>query len=202
MRTVQTKTAVEQQRGLQASSRGKASTLHVDLGEDLKAAVLAAAQLAGMRPSDWVRSQLAAAAVVERGGQGRAVPDVEPQRPSADLFASARVHQLTLQPRDVEQLDGVAAAGGFRSRPAALRFVLRQHACADGHAALRQLPQSIPALAESNVTLQAAVRLAAGLISVSPGATLEPALRRDIGEHMVRASRVVAALQPLLAARR
>lgn len=200
MRTVQTKTAIEQSRVLRESSRGKAATLHVDLGEDLKAAVLVAAQRAGMRPSDWVRGQLAAA--VDGGGQGRAVPDVEPQRPSADLFASARVHQLTLQPRDVEQLDGVAAAGGFRSRPAALRFVLRQHACADGQAALRQLPKSIPALAESNVTLQAAVRLAAGLISVSPGATLEPALRRDIGEHMVRASRVVAALQPLLAARR
>ncbi len=194
-----------------ASSRGKAATLHVDLGEELKSAVRAAADRAGMRPSDWVRSQLAAAV------DGGEVSGAEPKEPveaqsnyssgstSPDLFASARIHQLTLQPEDIDQLDRVAAAGGFRSRPAALRFLLRAHDSAEGRAALRRLPETLPALIEGNVTLQSAVRLAAGFSSLDPSAPpcgLDSSTRREISVHMERASRVVAALLPLLAPRR
>lgn len=189
-------------------SRGQAATLHVDLGAELKTAVRAAAQRAGMRPSDWVRSQLAASVAAaevsdSEAEQGRAAGSDRAQAESTDLFGSPRAHQLTLQPEDIEALDRVVTSGGFRSRPAALRFLLRQHESAQGQAALRELPRSIPALAESNMTLQLAVRMtgaaaAAGGVAVG----LDPTLRSDIAAHIERAARVVAALQPLLAPRR
>ena len=195
-----------------ASSRGKAATLHVDLGEELKSAVRAAADRAGMRPSDWVRSQLSAAV------EGRSLcgldegsapsPDPSPAVWPADPSSRARIHQLTLQPEDIDQLDRIAAAGGFRSRPAALRFLLRAHGSKEGQTALRRLPETVPALIEANVTLQTAVRLAAGFASLEPAGSrvasgaLDPAVRREISAHLERASQVVAALQPLLAPRR
>lgn len=166
-----------------------------------------------MRPSDWVRSQLSAAVEgrslpgVDREGSAPS-PDVSPSVWPTDPSSSARIHQLTLQSEDIDQLDRVAAAGGFRSRPAALRFLLRAHGSKEGHAALRRLPETVPALIEANVTLQTAVRLAAGFASLQPAGSrgssgaLDPAVRREISAHLERASRVVAALQPLLAPRR
>lgn len=207
-------------RASRPNSRGSASTLHVDLGEELKSSVLAAAQRAGMRPSDWVRSQLKAAATAapttastfsaanagaqaDASKQGRAHGRDLPGRASEDLFTSPRTHQLTLQAEDLEPLDRVASAGGFRSRPAALRFLLRHHDNAQSLAALRALPQTIPALAESNMALQLAVRMAQAVgFAGDAGAGADPALRRDIQAHMDRAARVVAALQPLLSARK
>lgn len=196
-----------------ASSRGKAAALHVDLGEELKSAVRAAAGRAGMRPSDWVRSQLSAAVEgrslpgVDHEGSA-ASPDSRPAAWPADPSSGDRIHQLTLQPEDIDQLDRIASAGGFRSRPAALRFLLHAHVSKEGQAALRRLPETVPALVEANVTLQTAVRLAAGFASLEPAGSRgasgvpDPAVRREISAHLERASRVVAALQPLLAPRR
>jgi hypothetical protein len=187
-----------------ASFRGQAATLHVDLGQSLKTAVRQAAERAGMRPSDWVRSQLAAAVDhLEPEPSDEPKPSGRTSATIADLLGDSRVHQLNLQPEDIEQLDRVAASGGFRTRPAALRFLLRVQGSPEALTALRQLPQTIPVLTESNVSLQLAVRLAQ-VVGGNPvqGNGLDPALRREIAAHLERASRVIAALQPLLDTRR
>jgi hypothetical protein len=213
-----------------ATTRSRACTLHVDLGEDLKQAVLAAAAGAGVKPSDWVRSQLsaavggdAAAATIEaqpRGPQSlqrHLSTPTSADGPQADTY---RTHQLSLQPDDIDQLDRVVQAGGFRSRPAALRYVLRVQADPQALSALRHLGSAIPALVDSNTVLQSAIRLEAALGAAFAetgrhqfrgGAAHHPAvraadttadpLRRDLQEHLQTVARVIAALQPLLARR-
>jgi Arc/MetJ-type ribon-helix-helix transcriptional regulator len=188
------------------NSRGQAAIVHVDLGADLKSAVCAAAHHAGVRPSEWMRSQLAQAVSAaeprpaDRPGSGprhRCTPEASGQ------IVAPKAHQLSLQSNDLAWLDQIAQAGGFRSRPAALRFALRALASAEGLAALKQLPAAIPALVQSNMSLQAAVRARQLLPE-----THEPSrqigfdsatLRREIAEHLEKVSRLVAALQPLLA---
>ena len=74
----------------------------------------------------------------------------------------------------------------------------------DGTAALKQLPQTIPTLVQSNMTLQTAVRLR-NLLSLDGrgqshlAAEDNAALRREVAQHLEEVSRLVAALQPLLA---
>ena len=188
------------------NSRGQAAVVHVDLGADLKAAVCAAAQQQGVRPSEWMRSQLAqavSAAEPDTHEQG----DSGPRRRAPKGLGPAvapKTHQLSLQTDDLTWLDQIAQAGGFRSRPAALRYALRVLAAPDSLAALRQLPQSIPALVQSNMTLQTAVRLRNLLPVGGEGqsrleAEDNAALRREIAQHLEAVSRLLAALQPLLA---
>lgn len=189
-----------------ASRRAQASTLHVDLGEELKSAVVAAAAQAGLRPSDWVRSQLAQAAMVTVSDD-RNLPDSGPRRRAPKGSGPApepKTHQLSLQTDDLTWLDQIAQAGGFRSRPAALRYALRVFAAPESLAALKQLPRTIPALVQSNMTLQTAVRLRNLLPLSGDGhsrleAENNAALRREIAGHLVEVSRLIAALQPLLA---
>ena len=186
--------------------RAQASTLHVDLGEGLKSAVAAAAAQAGLCPSEWVRSQLAQAANLAYSSD-RNQPDSGPRRSRAfepsGQAAEPKTHQLSLQTDDLGWLDQIAQAGGFRSRPAALRYALRVLANSESLAALKQLPQAIPALVQSNMTLQTAVRLRNLLpLGGNEQSRLDAednlALRREIAKHLEDVSRLVAALQPLL----
>ena len=190
-----------------AIRRAQASTLHVDLGEELKSAVVAAAAQAGLRPSEWVRSQLAQAAKAVDSSD-RNQPDSGPRRRGAfepsGQAVEPKTHQLSLQTDDLAWLDQIAQAGGFRSRPAALRYALRVLASSECLAALKQLPHAIPTLVQSNMTLQTAVRLR-NLLPLDGGvqsrleAEDNAALRREIAQHLEDVSRLVAALQPLLA---
>jgi hypothetical protein len=189
------------------NARGQAAIVHVDLGADLKSAVCAAAQRAGMRPSEWIRSQLAkAVTAAEPGFQKQDESGLRRRHPSAASGPAAepKTHQLSLQSDDLAWLDQIALAGGFRSRPAALRYALRVLANPDSLVALKQLPQAIPALVQSNMTLQTAVRLRNllpldGRAQSRLEAEDKAALRREITQHLQEVSRLVAALQPLLA---
>lgn len=194
-----------------ATSRGQSAALHVDVGPEIKAAVREAARREGVRPSDWVRSCLARA-LLERGkagsleevpSRGQAADELS-RGTTRDLFAASRVHQLSLQADDVEQLDRVAEAAGFRSRPAALRYALRVMSTQESLAGLRQLPRAMAALVDSNVALQSAARLAAAFDAVAPGGQrsgggMDPAVLRQLPGHLEQAARVLAALRPLLA---
>ena len=173
------------------SSRGQAAIVHVDLGADLKSAVFEAALKAGVRPSEWMRSQLAlAVSAVESRPQGQSEAALRRRHVSteSDQTSASKAHQLSLQSDDLAWLEEIAQSGGFRSRPAALRYALRVLASVEGLAALRQLPNSVPLLVESNITLQAAVRsqnhLPVGDYEPSRVESLDKAsFRREIGDQ-------------------
>jgi len=102
--------------GRQASQR---ATLHVDVGPELSARVRAAAAAGGRTPSEWTRELLQRelaqeAASVDTGHQQQSGPD-----------ASAAPGRLVLDAELASLLQQVQTQGQFRTRPAALRLVLR-----------------------------------------------------------------------------
>ncbi len=189
------------------NTRGQAAIVHVDLGADLKSAVCSAAMQAGVKPSEWMRSQLAHAfSAAEPGLPAQPEPDLRRRRGPAACAptAASKSHQLGLQADDLAWLDQIARAGGFRSRPAALRYALRLLASDEGLEALNQLPTVTLMLVKSNMTLQTALRLPDTFPSEALGQTQLEAkdklsLRREIGAHLELVSQLLAALRPLLA---
>ena len=104
--------------GEQASQR---ATLHVDVGPELSARVRAAAAADGRTPSEWTRELLQrelaqAAASADTGRQ-----EIHPG-PDASAAAPGR---LVLDAELASLLQQVQLQGQFRTRPAALRLVLR-----------------------------------------------------------------------------
>ena len=196
-----------------ASSRSRASTVHVDLGEVLKADVLAAAAKAGATPSDWMRAALRRAVDERASGRGsgslRSEPDervglhgLEVGNASADQ-AAARPIAVHLAADDVALIDQVVDAAYFRTRPAAVRYVLRTVLGGGGPGldALAQLPRAIPALAAANVELRATVRRLESRADVHAfDSTAE--LGRVVDRHLQTASGVLQALRPLLSTQR
>jgi hypothetical protein len=102
--------------GRQASQR---ATLHVDVGPELSARVRAAAAAGGRTPSEWTREllqrELAQEASADTGHQQQSGPD-------ASVAAPGR---LVLDAELASLLQQVQTQGQFRTRPAALRLVLR-----------------------------------------------------------------------------
>ena len=104
--------------GRHASQR---ATLHVDVGPELSARVRAAAAAGGRTPSEWTRELLQrelapGAALAETGPEQR--------QPGSDASAAAP-GRLVLDAELASLLQQVQAQGQFRTRPAALRLVLR-----------------------------------------------------------------------------
>jgi len=193
-----------------ASSRSRASTVHVDLGEVLKADVLAAAAKAGATPSDWMRAALRRAADEQAAGDdltsskaGRSGLPVFPAGGSLADQAASRPVAVHLAADDVALIDQVVEAAHFRTRPAAVRYVLRVVLGGGGPGldALAQLPRSIPVLAAANVELRAAVRRLESRPEVrASGGVAE--LGPVVDRHLQTASTVLAAVRPLLSAQR
>ena len=103
--------------GRQASQR---ATLHVDVGPELSARVRAAAAAGGRTPSEWTREllqrELAQEAVsADTGHQQQSGPDASAVAPG----------RLVLDAELASLLQQVQVQGQFRTRPAALRLVLR-----------------------------------------------------------------------------
>ncbi|GCL65558.1 plasmid mobilization relaxosome protein MobC [Pseudaquabacterium pictum] len=103
--------------GRQASHR---ATLHVDVGPELSARVRAAAAAGGRTPSEWTRELLQRelaqeAASVGTGHQQQSGPDASAAAPG----------RLVLDAELACLLQQVQVQGQFRTRPAALRLVLR-----------------------------------------------------------------------------
>jgi hypothetical protein len=193
-----------------ASSRSRASTVHVDLGEVLKADVLAAAAKAGATPSDWMRAALRRAADDQTAGDdlsssaaARSGLPVLPAGGSLADQSASRPIAVHLAADDVALIDQVVEAAHFRTRPAAVRYVLRVvlGGGAPGLEALAQLPRSIPVLAAANVELRAAVRRLQSRPEVRAfGGVAE--LGPVVDRHLQTASTVLAAVRPLLSAQR
>ena len=105
--------------GRQASQR---ATLHVDVGPELSARVRAAAAAGGRTPSEWTREllqrELAQDAASADTGQSQL-------HPGPEISASAAPGRLVLDAELASLLLQVQTQGQFRTRPAALRLVLR-----------------------------------------------------------------------------
>ncbi len=104
--------------GRQASQR---ATLHVDVGPELSARVRAAAAAGGRTPSEWTRELLQRELAQEAASADTAHQQVHPG-PDASAAAPGR---LVLDAELASLLQQVQAQGQFRTRPAALRLVLR-----------------------------------------------------------------------------
>ena len=105
--------------GRQASQR---ATLHVDVGPELSARVRAAAAAGGRTPSEWTREllqrELAQEAASADTGQSQL-------HTGPEASASAAPGRLVLDAELASLLQQVQTQGQFRTRPAALRLVLR-----------------------------------------------------------------------------
>lgn len=104
--------------GRQASQR---ATLHVDVGPELSARVRAAAAAGGRTPSEWTRELLQRELAQEAASADTAHQQVHPG-PDASAAAPGR---LVLDAELASLLQQVQVQGQFRTRPAALRLVLR-----------------------------------------------------------------------------
>lgn len=180
-------------RGSGSGTRGR-SAIHVDLGDALKADLAAAADRAGQSPSDWVRATLRRAV----DAQSPAVEPLAPMPPGRSSFAedASRPVAVHLAADDIAFIDAAMEAGGFRSRPAALRFLLRAAAVDQGAAvrSLTALPELLPRLADANIELRAAARR---LLAAEPASA--GALWKQVDAHLVLTAQALAALRPLLA---
>ena len=103
--------------GRQASQR---ATLHVDVGPELSARVRAAAAAGGRTPSEWTRELLQ-----RELAQEAASADTGHQQQSGPDASAAAPGRLVLDAELASLLQQVQAQGQFRTRPAALRLVLR-----------------------------------------------------------------------------
>lgn len=103
--------------GRQASQR---ATLHVDVGPELSARVRAAAAAGGRTPSEWTRELLQ-----RELAQEAASADTGHQQQSGSDASAAAPGRLVLDAELASLLQQVQAQGQFRTRPAALRLVLR-----------------------------------------------------------------------------
>lgn len=103
--------------GRQASQR---ATLHVDVGPELSARVRAAAAAGGRTPSEWTRELLQ-----RELAQEAASADTGHQQQSGPDASAAAPGRLVLDAELASLLQQVQVQGQFRTRPAALRLVLR-----------------------------------------------------------------------------
>jgi hypothetical protein len=107
--------------GRQASQR---ATLHVDVGPELSARVRAAAAAGGRTTSEWTRELLQRELAQEAAS---ADPGHSQRRSGPEASASAAPGRLVLDAELASLLQQVQAQGQLRTRPAALRLVLRHY---------------------------------------------------------------------------
>jgi hypothetical protein len=105
--------------GRQASQR---ATLHVDVGPELSARVRAAAAAGGRTPSEWTRELLQRELAQEAASADTGHSQLHT---APEAIASAAPGRLVLDAELASLLQQVQTQGQFRTRPAALRLVLR-----------------------------------------------------------------------------
>lgn len=123
--------------GRQASQR---ATLHVDVGPELSARVRAAAAAGGRTPSEWTRELLQRELAQEGASAdtGHSQTHLGP-----DASTSAGPGRLVLDAELASLLQQVQTQGQFRTRPAALRLVLR-HFIGQGTTPTAELVDATP----------------------------------------------------------
>ena len=191
------------------------ATLHVDVGPELSARVRAAAAAGGLTPSEWTRDllqrELAQDPVSADTDHPQPYPEpaVSNQWPSATPATPGR---LVLDAELAKLLQQVQTQGQFRTRPAALRLVLR-HFIGQGSSATPQpvdaapLKDGVAALMRSNHELlpigKNIYRMAQSL-NAAPGddrnadAKQLQAFAQAVREHVEKAARVVSTLRALV----
>jgi len=189
--------------GRQASQR---ATLHVDVGPELSARVRAAAAAGGRTPSEWTRELLQRELAQEAASAGTG----HQQLTGPD--ASAAPGRLVLDAELASLLQQVQVQGQFRTRPAALRLVLR-HFIGQGPTPAAEsvdatpLKDGVAALMRSNHELlpigKNINQIAKSLNAMQGGfrntdtKNLQ-AFAQAVREHVEQASRVVSTIRALV----
>jgi Bacterial mobilisation protein (MobC) len=107
--------------GTPASQRAR---LTVDVGPELSARVRAAAAAGGRTPSEWTRELLQRELRQETAQEAVSADTWHQQQSEPDALAAAP-GRLALDPELATLLQQIQQQGQFRTRPAALRLVLR-----------------------------------------------------------------------------
>jgi len=190
--------------GRQASQR---ATLHVDVGPELSARVRAAAAAGGRTPSEWTRELLQ-----RELAQEAASADTEHQQQLGIDASAAAPGRLVLDAELASLLQQVQAQGQFRTRPAALRLVLR-HFIGQGPAPAAEpvdatpLKDGVAALMRSNHELlpigKNINQIAKSLNAMQGGFRNTDTknlqvFAQAVREHVEQAARVVATIRALV----
>ena len=190
--------------GRQASQR---ATLHVDVGPELSARVRAAAAAGGRTPSEWTRELLQ-----RELAQETASADTGRQQQSGSDASAAAPGRLVLDAELASLLQQVQAQGQFRTRPAALRLVLR-HFIGQGPTPAAEsvdaapLKDGVAALMRSNHELlpigKNINQIAKSLNAMQGGFRNTDTknlqvFAQAVREHVEQASRVVATIRALV----
>ena len=190
--------------GRQASQR---ATLHVDVGPELSARVRAAAAAGGRTPSEWTRELLQ-----RELAQEAASADTGHQQQSGPDPTAAAPGRLVLDAELASLLQQVQVQGQFRTRPAALRLVLR-HFIGQGPTPAAEpvdatpLKDGVAALMRSNHELlpigKNINQIAKSLNAMQGGFRNTDTknlqvFAQAVREHVEQASRVVATIRALV----
>jgi hypothetical protein len=195
--------------GRQSSQR---ATLHVDVGPELSARVRAAAAAGGRTPSEWTRELLQRTLAQEAAlADTRQALETAPEAPGSSS-AAATPGRLVLDAELASLLQQVQAQGQFRTRPAALRLVLR-HFIGQGSRPAAEpvdatpLKDGVAALMRSNHELlpigKNINQIAKSLNAMHGGfrntdtKSLQ-AFAQAVREHVEQASRVVSTIRALV----
>ena len=192
--------------GRQAALR---ATLHVDVGPELSARVRAAAAAGGRTPSEWTRELLQ-----RELAQEAASADIGHQQPQSGPAASAAATpgRLVLDAELASLLQQVQAQGQFRTRPAALRLVLRHFIgqgatpaaepvdatpLKDGVAALMRSNHELLPIGKNINQIAKSLNAMQGGFRNSDTKNLQ-VFAQAVREHIEQAARVVATIRALV----
>lgn len=194
--------------GRQASQR---ATLHVDVGPELSARVRAAAAAGGRTPSEWTR-ELLQRELRQETAQEAASADTGHQQQSGPDASAAAPGRLVLDAELASLLLQVQVQGQFRTRPAALRLVLR-HFIGQGPTPAAEsvdatpLKDGVAALMRSNhelLPIGKNINQIAKSLNAMQGGFRNTDTRnlqvfaQAVREHVEQAARVVASIRALV----
>ena len=191
--------------GRQASQR---ATLHVDVGPELSARVRAAAAAGGRTPSEWTRELLQRELAQEAAS---ADPGLQ-QHPEPEASAAVAPGRLVLDAELASLLHQVQVQGQFRTRPAALRLVLR-HFIGQGSTPTSEpvdatpLKDGVAALMRSNhelLPISKNIKQIAKTLNAMQGGFRNTETKnlqvfaQAVREHVEQAARVVSTIRALV----
>jgi hypothetical protein len=191
--------------GRQASQR---ATLHVDVGLELSARVRAAAAAGGRTPSEWTRELLQR----ELAQEATSADTGHQQRSGPEASAATAPGRLVLDAELASLLHQVQVQGQFRTRPAALRLVLR-HFIGQGSTPTSEpvdatpLKDGVAALMRSNhelLPISKNIKQIAKTLNAMQGGFRNTETKnlqvfaQAVREHVEQAARVVSTIRALV----
>jgi len=195
--------------GKQSSQR---ATLHVDVGPELSARVRAAAAAGGRTPSEWTRELLQRELAQEPASADTGQQQQQQQLHAETDASAAAPGRLVLDAELASLLQQVQTQGQFRTRPAALRLVLR-HFIGQGSTPAAEpvdatpLKDGVAALMRSNhelLPIGKNIHQIAKSLNATQGGFRNTDTRnlqvfaQSVREHVEQAARVVATIRALV----